>query len=201
MFQYLHGALCMAYGQPELALQLARMLVPDPDRSDTGPLWKEHGLVGWPKLLGGSCDWAWEYVVNLRDRYPVLEQFFPLKSDYEVALAAYSMLIVLYEVADDASTATPEALANPENFGIDFPPLFLQMSSETIAVAARRTLRNKQLVERVAIQALAKVDTIRKLWPSRRKAIFRWGQDVFRRHYFDADRDNPIPKDIGLHGS
>ena len=124
-----------------------------------------------------------------------------MKIDYEVALATYSMLLVLYEVADDASTATPEALANPENFGLDFPPLFLGMSSETIAIAARRTLRNKQLVERVAIQALTKVDTMRKLWPARRKVIFRWGQDVFRRHYFDADRDNPVPKDIGLDGS
>ncbi|HEX7702864.1 MAG TPA: hypothetical protein VF403_19130, partial [Kofleriaceae bacterium] len=107
----------------------------------------------------------------------------------------------LYEVADDASTATPEALATPDNFGLDFPPLFLGMSSEAIAVAARHTLRNKQLVERVAAQALTNVDTMRKLWPARRTAVFRWGREVFHRHYFDGDRDNPVPKDIGLIGS
>jgi hypothetical protein len=201
VFQYLHGALCMSYGQPDLALQLARMSVPDRDRADTWALWRDHGLVGWPELLGGSCDWAWEYVVKLRDRHPVLEQFFALKSDYEGALATYSMLMVLYNVADDASSATPEALANPDNLGLDFPPLFVGQSSEVITGAARRTLRNKQLVERVAALAGTNVDAMQKLWPARRKAIFRWGREVFHRHYFDTDRDNPIPRDIGLTSS
>jgi hypothetical protein len=201
LFQYLHGALCMAYKQPDLALQLARMAVPDPDRADTWPLWRDHGLVGWPKLLGGTCDWAWEYLCSVRDRQPILAEFFPLKSDYEGALAAYSMLIVMHEVADDASSATPEALGNPDNFRLDFPPLFVGMSREVLTVAARQTLRNKQVVDRVAAQALTRADVMQKLWPARRKAIFRWGSEVFHRHYYDADRDNPIPKELGLASS
>lgn len=195
VFQYLHGALCMAYGQPDLALQLALTSVPDPDRPDLSPLWKEHGLVGWPKLLGGSCDWAWEYICNLRERRPVLEQFFALQGDYEVALAAYSMLLVLHEVADDASGATPEALANPDKFGMDFPPLFIGMSRETIATAARRTLRSKQVVVRVAERAGTKPDAMRKLWPARKKLIFKFRRDVFDRWgYLD---NIPVPDDLG----
>jgi len=42
---------------------------------------------------------------------------------------------------------------------------------------------------------------MRQLWPARRLAIFTWGREVFHRHYYDEDRDNPVPKDIGLVGS
>jgi hypothetical protein len=195
IFHYLHGALCMTYGQAELALQLARMAVPDPDRSDTEPLWKDHGISGWPKLLGRNCVQAWEYVCDLRDRRSVLEGLFALQSDYEVGLAAYSMLLVLHEVADDASTATAERLAKPESFSLDFPPLFIVMSNETIATAARRTLRNKQLVERVAERSGAKVDGMRKLWPARKKMIFTWCRETFDRWgYLD---NKPVPDNLG----
>jgi hypothetical protein len=195
VYQYLHGALCMTYGQPDLALQLAGMTVPEPDRSETHPLWKDPGLVGWPTLLGGACTWAWEYVCSLRERRPVLEQFFALQSDFNVGLAAYSMMLVLHELADDAATATPEAIANADGFSLNFPPLFIAMSRVTVETAARRTFGSPSLVARIAERAGAKVDVMRKLWPARKKLILKFNRNVFDR-WGHIDRA-PIPDHLG----
>ncbi len=61
------------------------------------------------------------------------------------------------------------------------PPMFLLMSREAIGTAARRTLCNKPLVDRVAEIAGAKVDVMRKLWPERKKIILHFYRDVFNR--------------------
>ncbi len=183
---YLHGALCMTYGQAELALQLAQHLVADTQRAETRPLWMEHEFNGWPKLLGGTCTWAWEYMCSMRQRQPILQQLFALQSDFNVGLAAYSMLLSLHELAVDAAVATPEQLADPK-YVIDFPALFIGMPRETITVASRQTFGNRPLVARVAERAGAKVEVMRKLWPNRKQLFLKFYSDVFDRWGY---RDN-----------
>jgi hypothetical protein len=194
VYQYLHGALCMSYGQPDLALQLAGLTISEPYKSETHPLWRDRGLVGWPQLLGGTCTWAWEYVRSLRERRPALEQFFALQSDFDVGLAAYSMLLVLHELADDAARATPEAIAKAD-FLLDVPPLFTAMSPETVGAAARRTFGSPPLVARVAERAGGNVDTMRRLWPSRKKLILKFNREVFNQWGY-IDRA-PMPEHLG----
>jgi len=195
VFQYLHGALCMDAKQHELALRLARMDVAKVDRAETLPLWRDSGLVGWPRLLGGNCRWAWEYLCGLRERRPLLEEFFALSSDYDAGLAAYSMLMVLVDLAEDAARAAPEALAKPDAFMLAVPPAFIGMSREVVASAARRTLCSKEVLESVASGANAKISTMQQLWSARRAQIYQFSREVFDRWLHPGDK--PLPDLLG----
>jgi serine/threonine protein kinase len=178
VLQYLHGALCLGYGQVDLALQFAETRAPRDNRADAPPLWQHHGVTGWPKLLGGECSWAWEYLRGLRSRHVILQQFFALQGDLELGLASYSMALSLMELATDA--ANP--VVTTANIELDVPPLFTGMGSDTVATAARRTLGNRAVVEKLAERTGAKVATMKELWPTWKKLVHKFRRGVFDRH-------------------
>jgi hypothetical protein len=149
-----------AFGQIDPALQLAEAVVPTTQGRDPEALWKQHDLTGWPALLGGTCTWAWEYLQSLRQRRPILEEFFSLETDFSAGLTAYSMLLSLYELAEDAARATAKQLATP-TFHLSFPPLFVGTPRDTIAIAARRVFANRPIVARAAERFGANPSTMR----------------------------------------
>ena len=179
---YLHGALCLGYGEVDLALELADMQVPSKhgDEGSTLAIWQWGDLTGYPKTLGGTCSWAWEYLLGLPERQPALGELFAIKRDFEIGLASYSMLLSILELATIAANASPADLSNPKIMGLYMPPLFVAMESETVLAAAQRTSGNAGVVKKVADRAGAPVSAMRTLWPTWKKA-----QTEFRRSVFD----------------
>ncbi len=181
LLHYLHGALCLINGLPELALQFAEERTAE-ERVAT-PLWLQRDLTGWPKLIGGKCIWAWEYLRGLREREPLLQELFALPKDYEVGIAAYSMLLSMLEFAKDAASASPTDLSQPANVNLDVPPLFTGMDAEVMASAARRTCGDRAVVELVAQRAGAKPATMRQRWPSWKKVQLSYLRELSERSW------------------
>jgi hypothetical protein len=181
LFHYLHGALCLSYGQIDLAIQLAAVPVPSERGDDTSPLWRHTDLTGWPKLLGGDYDyvWAWEYLCGLRERRTVLQQLFALQTDFDVGLASYAMVLSLLEFAADAARASPLDLTQ-EHIFLDVPPLFLGMASNTIVTAARCTVGNRALVERIVDLTGSSHSTMKQRWPDWKKCLLKFHRAAFK---------------------
>lgn len=183
LLHYLYGALCLATGQPDRALDFAELAVAQSDRDETRPLWKQHDLTGWPMLLGGTCTWAWEYLSKLRERHEVLGRLFALQSDYDVGLNAYSILLSMNEFGHDAAKAKPTDLSNIENIRLDVPPLFAGINREVLAPAVRQTCGERRIVALVAQRTGANAETMRQMWPSWKKLVAKFGRDVYERYW------------------
>ncbi|MBV8757183.1 MAG: protein kinase [Deltaproteobacteria bacterium] len=181
VFHYCHGALCMAYDQPKLALQLGNAEILNPDTLKPAPVCKNHDLKGWPRLFGPNYTWSFEYLKRAWERFPVLQELFALRTDFEEGLAAYSMLMCLDELAADAATATPATWEKGEGFRLDFPPMFMAMDNEIVVRADRRVFGDRELVAEVALRRGAKVDVMKKLWPNRQNLFGKFYLDVFDR--------------------
>jgi hypothetical protein len=182
LFHHLHGALCMQYAQVDGALALAEMRLQAPRRNETEPLYKHRDLIGGPSTLGGRYDWSWEFLLQMPERWPVLKRFFALPADLEVNVAAYSMLLVLNELALDAAKVTPTNMSNLNNVTLDVKPMFVLVSKDAISAAGRKVFASRTTVERVAERAGAKREAMRQLWPGWKKLIEkfysgfdRWG--------------------------
>jgi hypothetical protein len=187
LLHYLHGALCLSYGQLDLAIQLAAAPVPSERGDDTAPLWRHSDIAGWPQLLGGdhNCAWAWEYLSGLRERRTVLQQLFALQTDFDVGLASYAMVLSLLEFAEDATRASPLD-PKQEYIFLAIPPLFLGMASNTIATAARRTVGNRALVEKIVDLTGSSHATMTQRWPDWKKCLLKFHHTEFRsRRYRD----------------
>lgn len=177
MLHYLHGALCLRYGQLDLAIQLAAVPVPYERGDGASPLW-QHLDITWPKLLGENCLWAWEYLCGLREQRMVLQELFALQTDFDVGLASYSMVLSLLEFAADAASASPRDLTQEKVF-LDVPPLFLGMERNTIVAAARRTVWNRAVVERIADRTGSSLSTMRQRWPDWKKHLLKFHRAAF----------------------
>lgn len=177
LFHYLHGAVCLTQGQIELALQMSEAQVPALRHGEARELWLERDLSGWPKLLAGNAQFAWKYLRGLYENEMFLRELFALRNDYEVGLAAYSMLLSLREMASYA--AIPSAFAQPADLRLSFPPMFAMMSTETIGDAARRTIGSSSVVQAVALRAGAPASAMAQLWPTWKKLIAKYQQEVF----------------------
>lgn len=186
LVHYLHGALCLAYGQPEIALRFAQVSIPDSQRNTSAPLWVDGELTGVAKLLGGRTTSSLEYLRSLRQRRPMLEEFFALQTDFDVGLTAYSMLLSLKELATDAASLQRVGVPDARNLVLEVPPLFGGMPADTIAAASRRTFGNRDVVERVAAGAGAQPAKMREMWPQWRQLIANFRRDAFNQ-YFQTD--------------
>lgn len=181
LFHYVQGALFMMDGRLDEALHLGSTPIPHQQRSGVSPLWKERDMTGWPRLLGGTCTWAWEYLHALWANRPVLEELFAMQNDFDVGLAAYSMLLSVVELATGAAKAKPTNFENVENIQLDFPPMFVGMPNTVVEQAIARTIANRTLVEHVARYTGASVDTMRTMWPAWKRLFGNFRRDVFDR--------------------
>ncbi len=192
LFHYLHGALCCELGRLDLALQLAETLLPRGNRSaDAAFLWRLPDLSGWPDLLGGSCAFAWKYVVSLPERFKILEEFFPLRRDFEVGLASYSALLSLLEAAHDSTKLLPLGEERLQQIShLDVPPMFLDMRYEIAQTAFGRTFGSPQVVRQVVERTNVKTEALKQLWPYWKIAL--------RRDHHSIHQDRIFPEDLPL---
>lgn len=192
LLHYLHGALCLSYGQLDLAIQFAEVPIARERRDLVAPLWRSRDVTGWPSVLGSDCTWAWEYLCGMRQRKPILEQLFALQTDFDIGLTSYSMLLCLLELAHDAARAKPTDLTNLEDIRLDVPPLFMGAPRDVLGPAGRRVFGNRAVVDRVAERSSAKRSVLRDMWPAWRKLLFKFRRDIFDRWGY-AD-DLPLPE-------
>ena len=177
VYHFLHGACCLHLRLIDTALTMAQTLIPGSNRSEaTLPLWRRFDISNGPDLFGGRCSPAWEYLLALPSKQPVLNKLFALSTDFKVGLASYSMLLSLLELASDA-----EKLAQQDDLSrlrLDIPPMFGFMDRQVRQSAASRVFWNRSVVEQVVLRTCAKLEDMRKVWPIWKTYIERFVEKV-----------------------
>ncbi|MBL8624426.1 MAG: serine/threonine protein kinase [Myxococcales bacterium] len=178
---YLHGALCVTYNTPDTAIAFASTEIPYTRRNERAPLWMHHEFTGWPAILGGQCNWAWEYLQGLYEQRPVLQQLFALRHDYILGLGCYSLLLSLMELGSDAARMTTFDAAKVKDIRLTVPPLFAGLPINLIERIGNRVLRNGDIVELVARRSATTVPAMQRLWPTWKLLILQFRREVFDR--------------------
>lgn len=172
VFHYLHGALASELDRFDLALQFAQVQVADPDEDRQRPIWRSLQLGGRPKSLGGKSSLASEFMRILYSREPALLQMFGSQRDYEVAFAAYSLLLSLVEMADSAdqtAALTEEQVRSP--LLVEVPPMFIALERDVIRAAVRRTIGNPIALQAIMSATKTNRAQIERAWPKWKRVL------------------------------
>lgn len=192
VFHVLHGAVCLDRGRPRDALRLASGGVSlKHENYPLRPLRRVSDVSGWPDLLGGNCATAWKYVLSLRERHQLIGNLFTLERDYRLALACYSMLLSLAELATRSQEIAKEG--EEAGIGFDSPPMFATMETETVVAAAARIFGDREVVNMVLEECGAERNVVDRLWSRWRTSIQAFAKSAMRGSWF---RDDPIIPDL-----
>lgn len=154
VYQSLHGATCLSTEQLTIAARLARERVGEgPAGKGSVALYKTSEIIGWPATLGGNSKIAWEFLWELPERWPWLNEVFGDPDDYRVALCAYYMSLNIIELVDCVSD---------KQTGI------LDQADLRLEVPIRTPLMPREIVRRAYRLLLANPDQVRDLWRSRK---------------------------------
>lgn len=168
LYNYLHGALCCELDRFDLAIQFATTsFVHAEDSNKMTPLWQQPQLVGWPETLGRNSTYSSAFLQGAFERFDVMPDLFANQPDYQTALASYSILLSFIEMSFEAAriaALTKEQLR--QRIMINVPLMFVGMSREWIATAARRTVGNREVVQQVSDISKTKREVLASAWPN-----------------------------------
>jgi hypothetical protein len=164
VYNYLHGATCLATGQIEVAIRFATMRVRY--QGETVPLWKQRQLVGWPDGFEGDAKKAWDYVEKATERHHWLSRIFPRPADYSHALAAYCMVLTAIECAELLSRpeAAEKIFAGQQQVHFDVPPMFAYSPRSVLEQAFTTAFRDATAVDLIAATSSVAPQLLRKHW-------------------------------------
>jgi hypothetical protein len=164
VYNYLHGATCLATGQLDVAIRFATMRVRY--QGEVLPLWKQRQLVGWPDGFERNAKKAWDYIEKATERHPWISRIFPKSADYLRALAAYCMVLTATECAELVSRpdAAEKIFAGQQQVQFDVPPMFAYLPRPILERAFTTAFRDAKSVELIAATSSVAPQLLRKHW-------------------------------------
>ena len=187
LFHYLHGAFALDLRKPETALRFAQApLAVSSENSSPQPIWSVRDVTRAPELFGKDSSLAWDYLVKLPEKFPVVGELFGMRNDFELALASYSMMLLLIEaVTKSEELLEVEEAKRVEAIWFTVPPMFFGSANEVLQVASARVFGDRELVKLVADSVGEDLTPLAEAWPYWAKAISRFGWNVFKEYRFE----------------
>lgn len=199
VYHSLHGAMCLATGQYDVALGLANLKVKDELHSYTSPLWKEHTLMGWTDALGQNCSLAWQYLYDACQRWDWLIDIFGSEFDYRTYVTAYYTSLNIYDLADFL-TNREDKMNLDLSVRADIPMCFLRedrnIVQKAINLIASHGDKPKVIWESLGV---SKSDMI-QAWPKWQDITKKWLWDIYQKPIV-ARRELPNNNLLELIGS
>lgn len=121
VFHHLHGALCTATGQLDVALNLVERKVQSPGVRDFRRVCSSHELLGWPEAFDTNSLKGWQYLYSAPSRWEWLQAIFQDSSTYEESLVAYRMLLNIHELVLLMASGQTLDLSDPHQVRLDVP--------------------------------------------------------------------------------
>lgn len=154
VYQALHGATCLCTEQLVIAVRLARERVGEgPAGKSSVPLYKTSEIIGWPPTLRGNSKISWDFLWELPERWPWLDEVFGDPDDYRVALCAYYISLNIIELVDCVADKQTE---------------ILDQMDLRLEVPIRTPVMPREIVRRAYRMLLANPEQVRDLWKSRK---------------------------------
>ncbi len=142
VYHSLHGGLSLSTNQLDLALNLARVKVPDLYKTEHRHLWETDDLIGWFGSFGPNCTDSWEYLSTAYKRnWEWLVPIFGTESEYRTLLVAYYMALNIHELAAIIASGEHDTLESRYRFTI---PLTFFYEDYNIIQRATSRLRNQE---------------------------------------------------------
>lgn len=164
VYQALHGATCAYTGQLELAVALVEMKVHLRYEGKYTPLWRDHGLVGWPGTFGRESLFpAWAFLLSLPERFPWLLEIFEDSRQFRTALSAYYMALNVFELA--WTIKNEPAVLSSKSVRPDVPPMFFFTHQDLDGEPLRLLARKPEEVRRLWLRMGVTDEQFRKAWP------------------------------------
>jgi len=141
IYQALHGGMCLQTDQLILAINLARSRIERQYDNKALPIYKNYRIIGWPETLGGDCEMAWRFLMELPAKWEWLNEGFGDLEDFRVAISAYYMALNILELAEDISAGKEEVLIQ-ERVSLEVPLCFHDESWDVRRKAYRLLLND-----------------------------------------------------------
>ena len=145
VYHSLHGGISLSTNQLDLAMDLARVKIPDIYTPKHRYVWEMSELMGWSELFGPNCVKGWEYITKAYERWEWLSPIFGDESEeYRASLVAYYMALNIHELAASIASVQQEKSNTSENiiwFSPDKVPLTFMSENRDIYQRAISLLR------------------------------------------------------------
>ncbi len=181
VFQAVHGAVCLDTRQLHVALDVAKMQMPDSHGAETRMLLRCHQIIGWPKSLGGKSTVAWEFLTGAYGRVEWMNEIFATDREFRVALCAYYLALQVLELAELIARGREDVLAQERFDDRSVPLCFLSERDDIPQEAYRLLLRSRP---EVAWESLGvSRPKMAEHWPRWMEHSAAWLAAVYEPHF------------------
>jgi hypothetical protein len=186
IYQALHGAMCLATEQLNIAIRLARSKIKTTFDEKPQSLWLNHKLMGWPTTLGDDCKIAWDFMRILPERWGWLIEPFGEFYDYQSYLCAYYMSLNILELAETIASGKAEIISQEGGLSLYIPLCFLQEDEDIERKAYRLLLSDPEQVRDIWRNLGVTDSKMEELWPHWIRHVGQWLFNVSRRGFRDT---------------
>ena len=190
VYHSLHGGLSLSTNQLDLALNLARVKIPDLDKTELLRVWETDDLIGWFGSFGPNCTDSWEYLSSAYDRWKWLALIFGDESEYRTSLVAYYMALNIHELATIIASGQQDTLkTNRYNFAV--PLTFLSAEYDIILRATSLLRTQEQLMALWTCRNVTR-EQMESSWENWIRSSEKWLWSRYEARRNSMGRHNPI---------
>lgn len=186
VYHSLHGGISLSTNQLDLAMDLARIKIPDIYTPKHDYIWEMSELMGWSKLFGPNCVRGWEYLTNkVYERWEWLSPIFGDESEYKASLVAYYMALNIHELAAIIASSQQEKSNTSKNIWFSpapdkVPLLFMSENHDIYQQAISILHRNPDAVTRLWTSLDITQEQMKNSWGSWVHSCDSWLRQVAR---------------------
>ena len=147
VYHSLHGGLSLSTNQLDLALNLARVKVPNLYKTEYLHVWEMNHLMGWFGSFGPDPTEGWKYLIQAYERrWEWLVPIFGDEWEYRTSLVAYYMALNIHELAAIIASGEQDTLESGYRFTV---PLTFFSEDYNIIQRATSLLRNQEELPKI----------------------------------------------------
>jgi hypothetical protein len=163
VFQALHGAIALQTRQLNLAINLAKSRGRYSYGSESVHLFKFPPLVGWLRSFDGNCTIAWDFLLSLHSRFPVLGSIFGDQDEYEVSLYAYYLALNILELAATLVDGKVDILQETK-IHLEVPQFLSRASERVLYRAYQLLIADPERLSRIWLDMGVATENICAVW-------------------------------------
>lgn len=178
IYHLLHGAICLATGQIDVAVRFARSKIKTKYDSTSTPVFKYHRITGWPPTLGGDCIMAWKFIRVLPEKWGWLNELFGDLYDYQSYLCSYYLLLNILEFVDCIVTGNEQMLLDDKRITLEIPLTFLTEKHEILRKGYSLLLNDSDQLKNIWSIYNINDSKLKELWPRWVYHMKQWLNEV-----------------------
>lgn len=179
VYQGLHGSVCLATEQLDIAFNLITAPVEFPDFRESISFWRHHGAMGWPEAFERKCTTAWSTLSNITTQWNWLNTIFGDANEFKVSLCAYYMALNLYEYIDTLASGNIDKLSKGE-LRIEIPLCFESEDRDIKRKAYGLLTKNPEALVNLWRSRNIDDEIVKKHWDSWLIICNEWLDNVYR---------------------